>query len=163
MDNRDIHSALVRWLSTRTELLVIKAYESGALPSLPYLMVNFLGQREIRAHPQDFEYAEDLPSERVMARPVIDSEWHFSIHAYGDYPSDILRPLVSAAHLAQVNEPLMPGLIIHEISQVRNVPEYVNDEWEPRAQIDLFLRGLTRDGHLIDTIETFEPFRISRA
>lgn len=140
--------------STKT----IRGTQSGDRPGFPYIIVNFLGTAEIRSHPQMVEY-EDVNTD-VKASPVIETEWRYSVHAYGDTPTDLLRPLRSAMHLAQINEPLMPGLTIHELSQVRYVPEFVKERWEPRAQVDLFLRGLTRDGFLIDVIEEYS-FSIS--
>jgi hypothetical protein len=151
-----ITGALVRWLTTRTALKVIQGEQGGDKVTLPYVMVRFTGSFEIREHAQDIEYAEDVPSARVMARPVMDTEWRFSVHEFGSsQPSDILRPIRAAAQLAQINEPLMPGVIIHELSEIRNVPELVGQAWEPRAQMDLFVHGLTKDGHLVDTIEEY--------
>ncbi len=49
----------------------------------------------------------------------------------------------------------MPGLIIHDVSPIRDVPDFNNAAWEPRAQMDLYLRGLTKDGVLVDTIEHY--------
>lgn len=141
------------WLRAATGGTVIRGWQGGKRPARPYLMSNFTGSIEVRVHEQEVEYAEDVPSERIMARPVIETEWRFSLHAYSETPSDILRPLRSHAALAQANEPLMPGLVIHEISMIRNIPDFQNEDWEPRAQMDLNVRGLVRDGVLIDTIE----------
>lgn len=151
MTDDDVHSALVRWLKGITGLTTIKAHQGGPSPSLPYVMVNLTGTAEVREHSQEIEYDEDTAG--VTAAPVIETEWQFSVHAYGPNPTSILRPIRSAAHLAQINEPLMPSLVIHECSQVRNVPDWINEQWEPRGQMDVFLRGLTRDGFLIDVIE----------
>ena len=156
----EIHSALVRWLKNATGLTTIKGEQSGPAPSHPYCMVNMTGVAEVRIHPQNIiwerhEDAEEGESQRSTATPVIETEWRFSVHVYGDDPTTYLRKLRSHVHLAQANEPLMPGLIIHEISQVRDVPDFNNVSWEPRAQMDLYLRGLTKDGVLVDTIETY--------
>jgi hypothetical protein len=153
MTDDELHSGLVRWLAERTGKTVIKSHQSGDRPALPYLMVNLTTIRELREHVPGTEYAEDEDSGRIMAAPLVETEWQFSVHAFGPNPTALLRPIRSAAHLAQANEPLMPGAVIHEVSQIRNVPEWVNKAWEPRAQMDLFLRGMVRDGHLIDVIE----------
>lgn len=162
MNDREVHSAVVRWLTARTGQLVIKADQAGDLPALPYVMVNYTGSDETRSHPQDIEYEDRGIAVGVDAFPILEVEWRYSVHAYGDNPTDALRPIRSAYHLSQANEPLLPGLIIHEISQIRDVPDYVNEAWEPRAQMDFIVRGLTRDGVLIDTIETHTPFVITR-
>ncbi|MBN9074298.1 MAG: hypothetical protein J0H34_22400 [Rhizobiales bacterium] len=166
MNDDDVHSALVRWLHGVTGLTTIKAYQEGPRPELPYIMVNLTGTSEIRDWSQAVEYeqAEPDPGEdvgEVTARPPIETEWRFSVHAFGPDPTSILRPVRSAAQLAQKNEALFPALVIHDCSQVRNVPELVNEKWEPRAQMDMFLRGLTRDGFVIDVIEE-APFDINR-
>lgn len=154
MTDDDIHKAVVRWVKARTLLpVVIKGEQGGDLPALPYGMVNLTGTAEVRAHPQEIEYEDQGGVLGVLAFPIIETEWRFSIHSYGPNPTDKLRPLRSAYHLAQANEPLMPGMVIHSMSQIRDVPDYVNEAWEPRGQVDLFLRGLTRDGVLINTIE----------
>jgi hypothetical protein len=154
--NHQVQTALVKWIKARTAVETIFSHQSGKAPALPYIMVNFMGLFEVRDHEQDIEYSEgadpvgpDLPP--ITARPVIESEWRFSVHAYGTDPTDILRPLVAASKLAQVMEPMMPGLVIHEISQIRNVPDWINEGWQPRAQADVVIRGLTKDGSLSST------------
>lgn len=169
MTDRDVHSALVRWLAAITGLGVIKDHQGEDRPAQPYIMVNMLGSAPLRDRPAMTEYqhgdtgdmgtADVYPP--VTATPVIEVEWRFSVHAYGEHPTDILRPIRSAMHLAQKQEPLLPSLVIHDISQIRNVPDWINEKWEPRGQMDLFLRGFTRDGFEIDVIEE-APFDIAR-
>lgn len=161
MNDAEVHAALVRWLSARTALIVIQGEQGGIEPPTPYIVSRFTGLAAVRDNVQDVEYLE-LDAEnsqglkQVKASPVIETEWRYSIHCHGgESPSDHLRPIRSAAELAQAAEPLRPGLIIHELSQIRNVPEYINEAWEQRAQMDLFLRGLTKDGIIIDSIEHF--------
>lgn len=159
MTDDDVHSAVVRWLHGLTSLVVIKAYQEGPRPALPYIMVNLTGTAEVREWQQGSEYDEDTAG--VTASIVIETEWRFSVHAFGPTPTDALRPIVSAAQSAQKMEPLYPTLILHECSQIRSVPELINEKWEPRAQMDIFVRGLTRDGALIDVIEQ-APITITR-
>lgn len=158
LTNDQVHSSVVRWLTAITARTVIKDHQGGKSPALPYIMVNMTGMFEVREQAMDIEYSEgadpvgpDLPP--ITATPVIEAEWRFSVHSYGPAPTDILRPIVSATKLAQKQEPLMPGLIIHEVSQIRNVPDWINNEWQPRGQMDFIVRGLTRDGHVIDVID----------
>jgi hypothetical protein len=167
MTDQEVWSAVCRWFKSRTGLAVIKAHESGQAPAEPYIVVNFTGLFEVRENAMDIEYSEgsdppgpDLPP--ITAKPVIEAEWRFSVHAYGPAPTSFLRPIVSAHKLAQMHEPLMPDLTIHEISQIRNVPDWINERWQPRAQMDFAVRGLTKDGHIIDVIED-TTFDIDRA
>jgi hypothetical protein len=158
MNDVEIHEALVRWLSAQTGLRVIKAHQSGDRPDKPYLMINMLNCREVREHCQDFEFVETetLNSEglaEISVSPVIEMEWDFSIHAYGDNPTNSLRILKGRTHLAQRLEPLFPSLIVHETGTINNVPDWVKNDWEPRAQMNLLIRGLTRDGAVVDVIQ----------
>lgn len=153
MRDTEVHSATVRWLHSITNVKVIKAFPGKDDPDTPYIVCNFISTREVRENAQDELYEE--ASGEVTAIPVIETEWHFSLHAIGPGPTDILRPVRAAAQLAQKNEPLMPALIIFECSAIRHVPEFKNAHWEPRAQMDFFVRGAVRDGFVIDTIEEF--------
>lgn len=154
MTDRDTHSQVVRWVAAVTGTQTIKSHQSGTAPTLPYIMVNMTGSEEVRVHEQTIEYANQGPD--VKATPVIEMEWRFSVHAYGTSPTDILRPIRSAMKLSQVMEPILPSLIVHEISQIRSVPDWINNQWQPRAQMDVFVRGLTRDGYVLDVIEKTE-------
>lgn len=109
------------------------------------------GVTEVRTHPQDVQF--ERQDEQSQASVIIETEWQFSLHVYGEDPTTVLRKLRASFHMLQANAPLIPDLIVHDFSQVRNVPDYVNEDWEPRAQMDVYLRGLTRDGVLVNTIE----------
>ena len=200
MKDSEVHTAVVAWLASLAGVTVVKAYEGGDAPELPYIAVSLTGVAEVRENAQFDEYDPDLPKASstevlaseddldaslvfddsgqgdVTAKPQIETEWRFSVHAYGAHrinpktdavvsprpltPTDILRPIRAAAQLVQKNEPLMPGLIVHEVSAIRNVPEFVNARWEPRAQMDLFIRGIVADGFVIDVI-AYTSFDIS--
>lgn len=159
MTDDDIHSALVRWLKALTGLTTIKTHQSGPAPSGSYIAVNLTGTVNVREWAQATEYEEAAPDSgeefgEVTARPLIEVEWRFSVHAYGPNPTSILRPVRSAYQLLQRHEPMLPNLVIFDVSQIRNVPDWINEKWEPRAQMDIVLRGITRDGLVIDVIET---------
>lgn len=163
MTDDQVHSALVRWLAALTGATVIKTHQSGPAPAEPYIAVNLTTTRQIRQHAQVIEFDDEDTAGEIAAAPVLEIEWQFSCHAYGSQPTSILRSVRSAIQLAQRHEPMMPKLVIHECSQIRNVPDWINEAWAQRAQMDIFVRGLTRDGFVIDVIEeaplTFERDR----
>ena len=153
MTDDEVHSALVRWLAALTALRVIKAHESGPAPAGAYIAVNMTTTRQVRQFAQDLDLSEDTAGD-VAASPVIEVEWQFSCHAYGPHPTGVFRPVRAAVQIGQAQEPLLPNLVVHECSHVRNVPDWLNERWEPRAQMDIFVRGLTRDGGFaVDVIE----------
>ena len=167
MTNDEVHSAVVRWLATQTGVTVIKSHQGGTSPDTPYVMVNMTGTAEVRERAIDIEFTEtaveNSEGEKIVkAAPVIEMEWRFSVHSYGDNPTDILRPVASAMKLSQVMEPLLPGLIIHEISEVRNVPDWINNQWQPRGQMNVFARGIIRDASNVDVIDEYS-FDIAQA
>ena len=168
MTNDEVHSAVVRWIKAKTGATTIKAHQSGPTPALPYVMVNDTGTAEVRRWHQKMEYtetdAENSAGEKiVMAAPMIEMEWRFSVHAYGADPTDVLRPIVSAHKLTQAIEPMFPNLMVHEISQIRNVPDWINEQWQPRAQMDLIVRGIIRDSAgTVETIEETSPINVER-
>ena len=163
MTNDEVWSAVVRWVKAKTGKTTIKSHQSGPTPTGQYAMVNFTGAIEVRRHEQTVEYEEadtgDMDTgdiyPAVTARPVIEMEWRFSVHGYGEDPTDILRPIVSAHKLTQAMEPMFPNLTVHEISQIRNVPDWINNAWQPRAQMDVIVHGIIRDGHVVDVIEEY--------
>ena len=171
MTDNEVHEALVAWISGLTGVTVIKAHQSGPAPALPYIMINHTGTVDVRDHAAYVDYTdtgapidpEDEASKtKIRADVEIETEWRFSVHAYGAIPPDILRPLKSAAKLAQINEPLLPGLHIHEAGIINNVPDWINDAWEPRAQMPIYVRGVTTEGFVVDTIDD-TSFNVSRA
>jgi hypothetical protein len=168
MTNDGVHSAVVRWIKAKTGATTIKAHQSGPTPALPYVMVNDTGTAEVRRWHQKMEYtetdAENSAGEKIVtAAPMIEMEWRFSVHAYGPSPTDRLRPIVSAMKVPQAMEPLMPGLHVHEVSAIRDVPDWINNAWQPRAQMDIIVRGIIRDSvGEVDVIDEYS-FEIARA
>lgn len=169
MTNDQVHTALNQWIRSKTgNTTVIKAHQGGTAPALPYIMTNFTGSAEVRRHHITVEFTDTgVPNSEgeniITAAPVIEMEWRFSVHAYGTSPTDRLRPIVSAMKMLQPMEPLIQGIHVHEISQIRNVPDWINNAWQPRAQMDLFVRGIIRDSvGTVDVIDQYS-FDIARA
>ena len=158
MTDDQVISGLVRYLAALTGLRVIRTHESGKAPALPYLAVNFTGSAVVRQHEAATEYTNThIPNsagkDTIKAVPVTEMEWRFSVHSYGSEPSAPLRRVVAAQRVNHPLEATLPGLVIHDHSTVRSVPDWINNAWEPRAQIDLFVRGITRDDFTIDVID----------
>ena len=163
MTDDEVISAVVRYVALMTNVRAIRTHAGKDPPEQPYVAVNFLGSNVVRQHEQTIEYVDTgvdntAGKETVTATPVLEMEWRFSVHAYGPEPTGILRRLISASRLSQPSEPLYPELVIHSHSSLRSIPEMINSVWEPRAQIDLFVRGIIRDEFTVDVIDkaTFE-------
>lgn len=158
MNNKEVHERLIMWLGGLLGVPVIKDRQQAARPAKPYAMVDLANWRELHEQVTTFEYLE-LESENsqglleVKATPINEIEWVFLFFAYGSTCEDMVRKVQAAVRLPQLQEPLMPQLVIHEVSGANSIPELVGEIWEPRAQVNIVVRGVTSDGFVIDTVE----------
>jgi len=157
---KEVHERIVDWCALVTGLLTIKDHQSGKRPSNEHLMVHFLsGPDDVRFLPVHIEYAEtgsdnSEGNPQIEAIPVIESEWTFSIHSMNG--EDVMRPIRQIRSRAKMEGPqlgLSHLLSIHNIGKPNNLPEMINNEYEPRAHVMMTIRGYTRDGFLIDVID----------
>lgn len=155
-----------KWVAGITGIKVIRYRSGGKEPAEPYIAVNFLGDDDVRDWEQRIEYTEALvilPNDDfpvITAAPLIENEWRFSVHGYGPNCSDILRPIRSAVRVNQALEPIELDMTIHHVSDIRVLPEFVNEKWQDRSQIDIFVRGMTADGFAVNVIDVI-PFTIN--
>lgn len=165
MIDSTVHGNLIEWLAAVSGATVVQAYQSALPPSEPYISVALDATREVSEHPIALpivatgETTEDDKTE-VEQKPAIEREWQFGMHAVGAGGDELLRKIRVASHVTYHLQNLYP-LKIHEIGQVNRLPDERNLRWENRAACDLFLRGITRDGVLIETIES-APVTLSR-
>jgi hypothetical protein len=158
MSDEVMQNMLVQWIANTAKCTCIRDYQAGKMPKLPYIAIHYIQSKEVRDHSQRFLWEEDDMSAppRMWQAPVIEVEYMFSVNGFSSFsPTDLLKPLRSAAYVAQATEPLMPMFQVHEVGEIRNLSEWANDVWNNRAQMDLFLRGIEADGHLVDTIEEY--------
>ena len=161
MTNQEVHETLIMWLIQLWDnLTVIKSHQSAKRPELPYCMVDLVNFSELEERPSSIKYEEK--NGNVEETPQIEIEWNFLIFCYGENCEELMRRLLSSFHSAQNQEPFFPQLSIHEIGTVNSIPELIGERWEPRAQVNLALRGISSDGFVIDTIEEHTPFEITR-
>lgn len=154
MTDDEIAMKVADWLMAITGLLFIIGDQSGDMPALPYGVVRLLSTVAVREQPQGFDFEDTAPDE-VTTTVFLENEWFFSVHIYGENPTEPLRKVLLAHHVNQVTEPLAPDLVIHEVSRIRNIPEYIGEKMEPRAQMDFIVRGVISDGFSIDVVEEY--------
>lgn len=160
MTGNEVHEELVVWLAGITKIKVIKDRQSVDRPPMPYIVVDLANVRDLDQHVTDVTYKE-LETENteglkeIEATPLVEVEWTFLVQAYGAEGFNTLRRVAAGAHLAQINESLMPRLVVHEVGTINTIPEFIGQRWEPRAQTNIMLRGLSSDGFVVDTIEDY--------
>lgn len=160
MTGNEVHEELVVWLAGITKIKVIKDRQSIKSPPLPYIVVDLANVVDRDQHVTDIEYKEletlnTAGKKEIEATPKLEVEWTFLVQAYGEAGFELLRRVAAAAHLPQMNESLMPRLVVHEVSAINTIPEFIGQRWEPRAQTNITLRGITSDGFVVDTIEEY--------
>ena len=158
MTDVEAYESIIRWISEKTSLVTIKSHQSGTRPALPYLVVNLLNIRDVRERESDvyFTETEELNSEgnfKVNAVTDFQTEWEFSIHSYGQQVTSPLRKIKAIYRVSQQQETLLPDLIIHDVGTINIVPDFINEEWEPRGHCTLTLRGVTQEVIDTDVIE----------
>lgn len=156
----EIHSHLVRWCEAVTGRNTIKAFSGADRPNGEYCMVTFLtGPSDVRTLAADIEYNETGSNNtegnpQIEAVPVIESEWKFSIKSYRGEVMDPIRKMRARSKMQGPQLELHDSLTIHDMGIPNNVPELINHEWEPRSHTLVYIRAYTRDGFLIDVIDT---------
>ncbi|RIY00212.1 hypothetical protein D3218_13080 [Aureimonas flava] len=158
MTEDDVADRLWQWLTELLDTTVIHAFQGAQAPAEPYIVLNLTLAGSVRANQADWEFTSTGTGADEVWRqaPVLEWFWRFSLNCYGAGGATILRQLRSAQHVPTVLASLAP-LSLFEVSDVRNVPELVNEEYVPRAQVDIELRGILRDGFVVDVVDTTEP------
>lgn len=158
MNNSEVHIKLNEWLDDLLGIRVIQDRQQADRPPKPYGMTDLSNWRNVHDNVDDIEYVttDNLNSEglpEVVATPEIEIEWVFLFFIYGAQGENLVRRLQSAVHLTQLQEPMRPDLIIHEVSGANSLPELVGEDWEPRTQVNIVVRGKSSDGFVVDVIE----------
>lgn len=158
---------LCDWLTALLDVQFIQSHQSEARPALPYGVVQLVSAADVRELPHgvewetlDTENSEGMPE--VRATPRIEREWTFQVQCYGDGCVTRMERVAAAVHLDQMQEPLLPEYVIHEVGVVTYVPDLVSQRWEPRAIATVTVRGVSSDGFVVDVIESQEPLVIER-
>lgn len=158
MTNNEAHEQLIEWLGGLLGVTIIKDRQQADRPALPYGMVDLANWRNIHEHVDDIDFmttdTENSEGQlEVIATPELEIEWVFLFFIYGAQGENLVRRLQSAVHLSQLQEPLRPALTIHEVSAANSIPELVGENWEPRTQVNIVVRGKSSDGFIVDVIE----------
>jgi hypothetical protein len=153
LNNNEVHTRLNEWLVDLLGVTMIKDRQQADRPPKTYGMTDLANWRNIHDNVDDIAYAGE---EEVVATPIFEIEWTFLLFLYGAQGENLVRRLQSAVHLTQLQEPLRPDLIIHEVSAANSIPELVGEDWEPRTQVNIVVRGKSSDGFVIDVIEEYD-------
>lgn len=158
MTNDEVHEAVIRWLGTLWAITVIKGFQQGPVPAVPFARVHLTHWNELSRNERTVNYTE-LDTENseglkeIRATPDFEIQWSFQVVVFGSAGGNLIRKLQSAIRLLQIQEPLFPNLTVQHVSDAASLPELVDGRWEPRVHVTVAVRGRSSDGHVIDTIE----------
>ena len=160
-DQVTVENKLREWVlfHLKSDREVIFDSQNGDRPTGSYVMLNMIDAKRIQMR-MDVEYAvnpafdgTDANEAELEASPCAEWEWNFSVNAYSVDAMNALSTLKSAAEIDEIESGLLP-LIVFNVSDIRRLPELINERWEERAQMDVALRGYVNTrGTLVDTIE----------
>jgi len=159
MTDNEVFEDVIKWVALVSGLKTIKAHQGGDRPEKPYMMVNFTNLREVREHHLDVDYEttgmQNTEGKNiVLAKPLIESEWEFSIHSYGIEPTEPFRKIRTIMRIGGgPHQGINRCLTLFDIGKIAHVPDFINNRWEPRAVSKLFVRAYTKDGFVIDVID----------
>lgn len=146
-------------------------HQGGNRPDGVYVMLNLIRSNQI-APIEDEAFADEAAFNGTDAGPPAfwhlmcgEWEWTFSINVYSKTAIDSLAIVKVAAQMVEAETALDP-LLIFDSSEIRRVPELINEIWEERAQMDIAIRGYVNTlGVLVDSIEdvTIEFERLAPA
>ena len=154
MTEKEVRDKLLRWLADVMGTKVIQSFQGGKPPAEPYGVLNLMLSGPAHPHPTEWEFPSEGEGEDEVIRqaPVFEWFWRFSVNVYGGEGSTVLRRIRTAQHVPTAYAPLHP-LVLSEVTDARNVPELVNEEFRPRAVCEVEVRGIVRDGLVIDVVE----------
>ena len=140
MTRDEVTQALVTWiLGLNLSNKVIVAYPSKKRPDIPYMSVNLENITEVRE--TDFTafnvVGGPMNPERVEA--LVETEWEYSINAYGDNALDKVMQLKYFARVEPTNRAI-PSISIQNFGPIVRLPEFLDSTWEERAHGSIFLR-----------------------
>lgn len=163
MTEKEVRDAVRGWLADITGITLIHSYQGGNEPPEPYGVLNMMISAPVYEQPfdQEFSSSGDGEAEEFEQTPVREWYWRFSLNVYGGEGKTILRKIKTAEHVPTALENLLP-LTLFETSIIRDATELQNEVFQNRAQMDIEIRGILRDGLPIDVIED-APLDFSRA
>lgn len=161
MSGDPVWDAVVTWVKKTTSLPVIKDRSSGVVPYRNYLLVNKLSmdrttENNIRVWTTEREVDGEMVIEHL---PDVVFEWVFSVTAEcadTALGQNALVRLQNAASMSVSQEPLWPAYRIQRTSIIRYIPTFINEAWERKSQMDVFIHGKINDVHQGYVIEQFE-------
>lgn len=161
MNYNQAQTNVILWIKALTGRQVIRAHQDAKRPSESYLMVQKGPRSQRTYHPSEMKF-EKVDGD-VKQTPLVEIEWTFLVYAYGEDGSDHLETIEQAMHVRQMQEMLyVDHMVAHDVGVINSIPEYVDNAWEDRFQMNLMVRGVSSKGFIVDTIETHTPFDIQK-
>ncbi|KQT52220.1 MULTISPECIES: LIC_12616 family protein [unclassified Aureimonas] len=163
MTEKEVRDAVRAWIASLMGITVIQSYQGQKEPAEPYGVLNLMLADSVRELPAAMEITSVGAGENEVFTQTTAHEWfwRFSVNVYGGEGKTLLRQIKTAQFFASTAETLRP-LTLFETSAIRDAAEILNEEWRARAQMDIEIRGIVRDGVTVDVVDV-APVQITKA
>lgn len=164
LDIACIEEALQKWVKKELCIESIFAHQNAPRPEDQYALINLVGNTVI-GHCESLATAVDPVSPETVRTINLEHSnvWHLmaSINVYrggqkGGAFSQVVKLRDSICKITVKDQMWDDGLAFIETSDVRDIPEVIDKEWEQRAQIDFFFYVRSLDEESINEIKEVE-------
>ncbi len=155
MKAKDVRDNVRAWVASVLGIEVIHAFPNADAPREPYAVVQRVMSAPVHANPAGEDFTEGAGG-TILQAPLIETYWRFMIDVFGSDPEDYLQRLKSAADVPTTLWALRP-LVLFETTRITSENEIRDQSFKGRANMTIEVRGMVRDGFVIDTVEQQTP------
>ena len=155
MKAEDVRDKVRGWVASVIGIETIHAFPNADAPREPYAVVQRVMSGPVHANPA----GEDFPTDgagKITQAPLIETYWRFMVDVFGPDAEDHLQRLVSAANVPTTLFGLRP-LVLFETARITSETEIRDQAFKGRANTTIEVRGMVRDGFVVNVIEQQTP------
>lgn len=154
MKAKDVRDKVLAWVASVVGVTTIHAFPNADAPAEPYAVVQRTMSAPVHPNPAGEDFS--VVSGRDVQTPLIETYWRFQVDVFGQDPEDLLQRLVSASNVPTTLCGLRP-LVLFETSRITSENAIRDQSFKGRANMSIEVRGMVRDGFVIDTIAEQTP------
>jgi hypothetical protein len=160
LDLKCIEDAVIKWAEEYACRKAIIAHPNAPRPTVPYTLINIMTPTVIGDCEDKYEAIDPVAPETVRSIKAEYSHVYnllVSINFYRDSAMAAAIKLRDSVCLITVKDQLWAdGLAFVTTSEIRDVPEIIDQQWEERAQVDFFFHSRSIEEETINEIKQVE-------
>lgn len=154
MKAKAVRDTVRSWVEGVLKITTIHGYPNALAPAEPYAVVYRTISDAVHLHPAGEDFIE--ADGKITQAPQVETYWRFIVDVFGPDADDTLQKIKTAANVPTALWPLRP-LALAETTRIMTQHELRDQEFKDRAQMTIEVRGIVRDGIVIDTIDEQKP------